>query len=499
MAVWRKCRGLSLIICFSIVVSSCAQYTDEARKSENADTKDFQLFGEEKNAFGNIMAPSDFDWRSCEGITLDFIVENNINANILSKESEKFTAVTGINVRIRNMDFATMKEKISIEFISQIGQYELIYLDPYQTLPIFKDYLEDLSYYEEDERLPHIVGGLESFLPEQVEVCSFYKDKEKLYAIPFDSTTMVLYYRKDIFEKYGEQMERELGYLPTPGSLEFTWERYLEVSDWIGKNVDETQIRYPSITMSADHNSIYTEFSNYVSAYGGDYFKPVDLGLLGGEQGYELMSDTEEFVQALTMYKKAVHAAKMEEGLTWAETANLFQNGEVAMMLNWDENAAKMENEKHSKVAGKTGYSILPYGSKRSANIYGGSGIGINKHVSEEKKLAAWMFIVWCTSPQVQIHTFLEEDGGNMPTRRNLQQLIFASYMVKLPQAQAVITAQKPAHVYYRPKIEQGYEFEMLIQRNLREYISEDISAEEIGEKMKAEWNTIVESRELVE
>jgi len=478
-----------IIICLLFQVAGCSLSKNEVIEEKDVSELAVQLFGEEGNAFGNIMAPEGFDWRICEGITIDFIVENNINANILSKESEKFTAVTGINVRIRNMDFVTMKEKINIEFISQIGQYELIYVDPYQTLPLFKEGLEDLRKYEDDESLPHIVGGLESFSAKQVEVCSFYEEEDKLCAIPFDSTTMIFYYRKDIFEKYGEQMERDLGYMPLPGSAEFTWERYLEVSEWMGENIPKEEIRYPSVTMSADHNSIYTEFSNYLSAYGGDYFLEENINSIGLEVGKELHSDTPEFIKALEMYKKVNTSTELGKvGLTWDESANLFQNGEVAMMLNWDENAAKMENQKQSKVAGKTEYTVLPYGSERSANIYGGSGIGINKYVSEEKKLAAWLFIVWCTSPQIQIHTFLEEEGGNMPTQENLQHLISAYYMVKLPQAKAVINAQKPRYAYYRPKMKYGSEFELLMRKNLREYLQGDISAEEIGAKMKAEW-----------
>ncbi|MDD3795388.1 MAG: extracellular solute-binding protein [Lachnospiraceae bacterium] len=451
-----------------------------------------ELFGNKKSAFGNVTAPASFDWKQCDGTTLDFIVENNINANILSKECAKFTEVTGINVRFRNVDFETMTDQINMEFISQAGQYDLIYIDPYQTLPRFSDSLEDLNYFEKNEEYPHIVGGLESFSEEQVKICSYYLDEDKLCAVPFDSTTMILYYRKDIFEKYAEKMTADLGYVPSPGSREFTWERYLEVADWLEKNVSREELQYPCVTMAAHHNSSYVEFSSIMSAYGGDYFEDEDVSLLGTGSEMEIQSNSEGFVKALAVYQKLTRQTTKQSGrLNWDQSAELFKKGKVGMMVNWDENAAMIENENDSAVAGKTGYSVLPYGDSKSANIYGGSGVGINKYISEGHKLASWMFIVWCTSPEIQILTFLEKEGGNMPTRSSLLHLIAAQYMMILPQAPAVINAQKQSYVYYRPKLEAEYEFEKMMQENLEKLLLEEVTPEEVGENIRTEWMAV--------
>lgn len=454
-----------------------------------------QLFNGKKSAFGNVMAPEDFDWRQCEGITLDFILENNINANILSKECAKFTEATGINIRIKSVDFETMIEQINMEFISQVGGIELIYVDPYQTLVRFKDCLEDLNKYENDPELPHIVGGLESFKEDQVKVCSYFEDEEKLCTIPFDSTTMILFYRKDIFEKYMDQMQQDLGYCPMPGTREFTWERYMEVAEWMEENVPE--IEYPFVTMSDNHNSIYAEFSNILDAYGGDYFADVQISSLGIEYGKELQVNEEEFLKALDVYQRLTALGGEEQTrMDWDECADLFREGKVAMMVNWDENAPMMENEKNSKVAGITGYAVLPYGSEKSGNVYGGSGIGINKFIDEDKKLAAWMFIVWCTSPQVQIQTFLEEEGGNMPTRTNLLHLIAGQYMAQLPQAPAVINAQKGPYVYFRPKMKYGYEFENIMRENLEKLVAGETSPEETADCIAGQWNLFLSKQD---
>lgn len=448
-----------------------------------------QLFGDKDTIYSPVMAPKGFNWRQCEGVVLDFLVENNINASVLMKEVEKFTKVTGIHVNIRSMDFDTLVERMNMEFISKTSQYELLYVDPYQFLTRFSNQLEDLNRFQNDDKLPHIVGGIESFNSNYVDICSYFIDKDKLYAIPFDTTSMIFYYRKDIFEKYKEDMMNDLGYDPFPKNHEFTWERYIEIAEWINENVPKSEILYSSVSMSAPHNSIYCEFSNVMSSYGADYFADENVNTLGTDKPRQLTVNTPQFKKALSVYKRLVSLSPIGmEGINWSELAELFSEGKVAMMLNWDENAAIMENESLSKVKGKVGYSILPYGTVRSANIYGGSGIGINANISEEKKLAAWLFIVWATSPQIQMKVLLDREGGNMPSRNELYRLIEASYMAYIDHAYASISAQKERNAYYRPKYRNVYSFEKIMIDNLHKMIKENLTPEETIYLIEKNW-----------
>ncbi len=471
---------LAIFVIIILVPAACI-------KNKEKDGMETVLFGEPANQFGNVTAPAAFDWKQCEGTILNFICEDNINANILSKECEEFTKVTGIKVNIKLMDFNTLEEKINMEFISKTAQYDLIYVDPYKTLNRFSNGLADINYYEKDESLPHIVGGLNSFSKEQLEVCSYFSKKDKLLSIPFDSTTMILFYRKDIFMEYHDRMEKDLGYDPDPVSGDFTWDRYIGVAEWIDQNVDKAKVKYGSLTMSAKHNSIYTAFSTILGAYGGDYFSNEKIVGLGTNTGPEILSKTTEFHTALLKFKDIIELnPQSNQGYTWDEVANAFTEGEAAMMMNWDENISAVEN---SELAGKVGYSTLPKGTIRSANIYGGSGIGINSYSDSKKKLAAWMFIVWATSPEVQMKTFTNKDGGTLPTRTALRDWIEAEYSDTLPQIKAMALSQKKEYAYYRPKMKNGYEFENVMITNLFQMVMEDISARSIAIKMRSQWN----------
>ncbi|HHV12394.1 MAG TPA: extracellular solute-binding protein [Clostridiales bacterium] len=473
-------RALAFLIIILLIPTGCD-------RAEEKTTTRTELFGGEPSEFGNVTAPSDFDWKQCDGTILNFICEDNINANILSKEVESFTRVTGIKVNIKRMDFNTLEEKINMEFISKTAQYELIYVDPYKTLNRFSDGLEDLNLYEQDESLPHIVGGIESFPKEQLEVCSYFEDTKKLDAIPFDSTTMILFYRKDIFGQYQEQMEQELGFDPNPGNGDFTWDQFIEVSKWINEHGEGEEPVHGSLTMSAEHNSIYTAFSTVLGAYGGDYFTNNKIKSLGTVTGFELQSRTEEFTTALKKFKEIIALnPENKEGYTWDKVATLFTEGNIAMMINWDENVSAIEN---SEIAGKVGYSVLPKGTKRSSNIYGGSGIGINSYASSKKKLAAWMFIVWATSPEVQMKSFMEKEGGTLPTRTALIEKIERDFSGGMPQVSAMIKSQKKEYAYYRPKMKNGYEFEDIMVTNLYDMIQEDRPVKNVSINMKSQWS----------
>ncbi len=441
--------------------------------------------------FQNLELPDHYNIRQFEGLTLNFIVENNLYANILTHESEEFSEITGININIKAVDFDTLIQKVNLDFITQSGKYQIIYVDPYQTLNRFYDCLEILDPYNKAKDQPHIIGFLDDFIDFQTEVCSYFMNKNQAYTIPFDSTTMILYYRKDIIDQYKNAFQQDMGYDPTPGTKDFTWERYCEVAKWINENVPNEEVMYGSGVMAQEHNSIFCEFSNILDAYGGDYFQDKNIDTLG-TRDYQLVNALDEnFIQALDMYKKVVDVSAPESvNWNWTDAATAFRNGEIAMMANWDENYTYVEDKILSKVAGKVGYAILPYGDTKSGNIYGGSGIGINKYASEKEKKAAWLYIVWATSKEMQLKVLLHPEGGSLPTRKSvydqlsidrndLNSTTNSDFLLK--HMKAVLMAWDPDNLYLRPKISNFYDVEKVLTHHLHQMIANNLDSHTVS------------------
>lgn len=454
-------------------------------------------------SFENLDLPESYNVKQFEGTTLNFIVENNLYANILTHESEEFSEMTGININVRPVDFDTLVQKVNLDFIAQDGNYQLIYVDPYQTLNRFYNYLEVLNPYNQYKNKPHIKGFTEDFIDFQTEVSSYFMDVENIYTVPFDSTTMIFYYRKDIFDRYRTQMINELGYDPVPGAVDFTWEIYCEVAQWIDENVPEEEVKYGSGLMAQEHNSIFCEFSNILSAYGGDYFLDPNINTLGLKSFNLINTLDPNFIQALEMYKRVASVSAPESvNWNWTDTANAFRNGEIAMMANWDENYTYVEDVVLSKVAGKVGYSILPYGDTRSGNIYGGSGIGINKYATDIEKQASWLYITWATSEEMQLKVLMHPEGGSLPTRKSAYDDLNDEMKdqagtnsgetdILLKHMSAVLDAWEPENSYLRPKTSNFYQVEKVLISHLHQMIEGNLESAVVSQKIYDELHQI--------
>lgn len=439
-------------------------------------------------SFEHFIFPEDFDIRTYEGVTLNFIVENNLNANVLSLETEEFTKLTGINIKIRPTDFDTFIQMINLDFISKAGDYQLIYSDPYQTLNRFHDELEVLNPYLNNPELPNLQVDMDDFFEEQIEVTSYFETKDNLYAIPFDSTTMILYYRIDVFRDFKESFMRAKGYDWTPGSPDFTWERFIEISEWIDTFVPNEIVEYGSGHMAQAHNSIFCEFSNILASNGGDYFKDEQIATLGLSDFQELDVLNETFIKSLDQYKRALAVAAPESiNWNWEDSAEAFKNGDIAMMLNWDENYGSMNTSSNFRVRNNIGTAILPYGDVRSANIYGGSGIGINKYATELEKEAAWFFITWATSKEMQLRILTEPTGGTLPTIKSAYEEIDPFFRASRPIIDTVLKAWQPENLYLRPKLEQFYAIEQILTNHLHEMIANDLKPSDTAIKIHEE------------
>ncbi|MDF2540546.1 MAG: extracellular solute-binding protein [Herbinix sp.] len=498
---WHKLIGfISTMIILAGILSACS-----GPKAEEKDGIELDINSLIGTSFENIEFPKGYNIKQFEGINLNFIVENNLYANILTHESEEFSEITGIDINIRAVDFDTLIQKVNLDFISQSGKYELIYVDPYQTLNRFYNYLEVLNPYNQSLSEPKIVGFTDDFIDFQTEVCSYFINKNQIYSIPFDSTTMIFFYRKDIFDQYRLQMQEDLGFIPEPGTPEFTWERYCKVAEWIEEHVPKEEVRYGSGLMAQEHNSIFCEFSNILAAYGGDYFSDKNINTLGTRSFQQINTMDSNFIQALDMYKEVAAVSAPESvNWNWSDTANAFRNGEIAMMANWDENYTYVEDPLLSKVAGNVGYSILPYGDARSGNIYGGSGIGINKYATEIEKKASWLYIVWATSKDMQIKVMVHPEGGSLPTRKSAYGELDTEELSEgeadiqataklLKHRSAILNAWEKENIYLRPKTSNFYDIEKVLISHLHKMIKEGQDSREVGKEIYDELNRLIE------
>jgi multiple sugar transport system substrate-binding protein len=383
------------------------------------------------------------------------------------------------------LELGALVQKIALDIGSGEGSYQIIYADPYQILAPYHEALVDLNDFNNDDNLPSVPKGLEDFIPTQLAAAGRFENEETLYALPYDCPTMIWMYRKDLFEKYGDQMSQDLGFDPMP-SASSTWEQYYQIARWFNENVDE--VPYGTGHQARQYDSLMCDFSNILWAYGGDYFeKGEEVGTLGTAEPGPSTLDRPEALEAAAFYKKLLEIA--HPGSTswdWNATDEAFRTGQVAMAPNWHEFTAVDQDPAESEIVGMIGYSPLPQGPVRAANMWGGTGVGINNRASTAEQKAAWLFLVWATSPDTMLMGMKSDVGGGTPTRTSLYELPEVEKAMEPPSSMpnlltydAVSEAWKPENIGLRPKIPPWNECDTAIYTEVSRMLAGQKSPEE--------------------
>jgi multiple sugar transport system substrate-binding protein len=401
--------------------------------------------------------PTGGGMRRFAGTTLNFISENTAPTSAIAANLEPFRRLTGIDVQIVQLELSALVQRVALDLASGVGSYHVIYADPYQVLAPYHEALADLNRFQDDPDLPD-AEDMDDFFPVQLDAAGRFGHGGEIYALPYDAPTLIWMYRRDVLEEHRERMQQDLGFDPMPRD-DSTWDEWYETSRWLREHRDETGIPYGTGHQARQHDSLMNDFSNVLWAYGGDYFRNgQDVGRFGSDDPGEPLLDRPEALEAAEVYRRLVSVAHPSStGWDWTGLAEAFGAGQVAMCAEWHEFAASFET---GDLAGKVGYARLPRGPARSANMYGGCGIGINGQSSEREQQAAWMFVTWATSKEVQLANLRSEVGGGTPTRESIYELpevrpemTRPSDMPNILTTEAVFQAWRPENIGLRPKI----------------------------------------------
>ncbi len=433
---------------------------------------------------GAEVSPNADMWKRYAGTTLNFVSENTSPTSAIAANLEPFKELTGIHVNVLQLELGALVQKVALDIGSGEGSYQIIYADPYQIMAPYHEALVDLNEFNEEDELPSVPKGLDDFIPTQLAAAGRFENEKQLYALPYDCPTMIWMYRKDLFEKYGDRMSQDLGFDPTPSSSS-TWEEYYEIANWFNENIDE--VPYGTGHQARQYDSLMCDFSNVLWAYGGDYFDNPEVGRLGAVDPGPCVLDRPEALEAAAFYKKLLEISHPGSvSWDWNATDEAFRTAQIAMCPNWHEFAAVDEDPAESEVAGKIGYAPLPKGPVRRADMWGGTGVGINNRASPAEQRAAWLFLVWATSPETMLMGMKSDVGGGTPTRGSLYRLPEVekameppSNMPNLLTYDAVSEAWKPENIGLRPKVQSWNECDTAIYTEVSKMLAGQKSPEE--------------------
>lgn len=202
------------------------------------------------------------------------------------------------------------------------------------------------------------------------------RDGETTYGIPWQRSTIVLYYNKDAFEAAGLDPEQP----PT------TWDELYEDAQ----------------KLTITENGQTTQYGIQIPSDGYAYWMLQTFCVQ--QDGFNLMNDTgtetyyddDRTATGLKFWKSLSEDGSQPSGIVaWATTPSDFLEGKTAMMYHTTGNLTNVKNN----ATFDFGVAMLPE-NESFGSPTGGGNFYIFKEVSEERQQAAFDFIKWMTDDE---------------------------------------------------------------------------------------------------
>lgn len=367
-------------------------------------------------------------WKQYDGAKLTFITENTPPSTGLRQIVERgdFKELTGIDVEILQQDLPVMLQRAELDLRSGGTTYDLIYAQDKPVTSVLADFLEDLRPYIEDDSLPQFEDGYDTdvWYPNYFAVAS-YAYSDRLISFPFDAADAVFCYRRDLFEQYSGQFEDEFGY-PLEYGPESTWKNVLDFATFFNRlNAKDSNVPY-GMGLHLGQFAWTTQLDIQRMLYAHGQWREFDIDdVQGSKDPGETRWGDEQSVRGLELYKALFEQSTPDAlSLGTVEVADAYNAGKIAMLTQYHEFAASFEDSANAGGGGKTAYDICPKGDEEfltnggelvNGTNCGIGGMSINAAASEDQKRAAYMFLVWATTVDVQTEN-LKISGGT-PTR----------------------------------------------------------------------------------
>ncbi|WP_041841128.1 ABC transporter substrate-binding protein [Actinoplanes friuliensis] len=311
---------------------------------------------------------------SSDANSIDVLMVNNPQMiDLQNLTADNFTKQTGINVNFTVLPENDVRDKISQEFSSQAGQYDIASLSNFE-IPIYakSKWIAPLDTYVAADT----AFNQADILPPMTK--SLTADDNKLYGEPFYGESSFLMYRKDVLDAQGIQMPAKP-----------TWQ---QVAD-IAAQVDGKQPGMAGICLRGQPGwgQIFAPLTTVVNTFGGTWF----------DADWNARVDAPEFKQATQFYVDLVRAhgevGAPQAGFT--ECLNNLIQGNVAMWYDATSAAGSLEAA-DSPVKGKMGYVAAPVVKTQSSGWLYAWSWSIQQ--ASKKKDNAWKFISWASSKEYE-------------------------------------------------------------------------------------------------
>lgn len=309
--------------------------------------------------------------------SISVLAQSSPQAVAIQDISSQFTDLTGITVNWTVLDEQSQANKAAVALGSGDGGYDVIQtptnlISTYAT----RGWIDSIDTLAQKKSLQVPGWNKDSFGSGLNGLLSY---KGKLYAAPMFIGTQIFYYRTDLFTAAG---------ITKPPT---TYKQL--VADV--KKVNSPDVAGIALRSAPDISQLLFDWSAWLYAYGGSYYKSYDNGTYSGSA-----LNSKAAVDALSDYADLLQHDAPSGATNWSVTdvTRAFSSGRVAVAQEGAVFGGTFNNPATSQVAGKVGTFALPAGPAGTFVPYNAHGWTVAKNSKATN--AAWLFTQWATLAQ---------------------------------------------------------------------------------------------------
>ncbi len=327
---------------------------------------------------------------SLEGVTINVIGVQDPWFFATEEVLSEFERETGIKVNLEGMAWDALQARLTTSFITKDPGVDVVNVDDCRLaqfadntwiVPITDYIRRDKAEVKMDEFIPEIIYS----------ACTWRGD---VYTLPVAMYVQFVMYRTDLLRKAGLKSP------PTKFENWWTWDTYM---DYVKELDDLGPDIYGTVIVGAISAPVIHMYTGLEVSKGVRWFKQFPES----PWDFTPMMNTQKSIDTLNYYLELYrHSPPESVNYLWFDAGVAFSTKDIGIYYWWSpygyliRQAGYMVPEP-SKNVGKYGYAVMPVepGEEKKYSV-GGHGLGIPQY--SDKKEAAWVFIKWLTSEEVQ-------------------------------------------------------------------------------------------------
>ena len=327
------------------------------------------------------------------GTTLNLLAFTNVQVSALQALTPDFTRLTGIKVNYTILTETDAASKAQITLSAHSPAFDIYDAENF----FIPGYVRNGWFYEVRELAAerHVTWPDFSLHPYSPTALSLLSYTNKLVALPIFFANQVVYYRRDIFERHAVKIPATIA----------------ELID-VCKEINNKPL--PAIALRANSGPVQNVFvwTTWLYDYGGTYFRTYNKAT-GKYSGPAL--DSPQAVTAAELYSDVLRHYAPAGATAWGvnRVSRAMLAGEIAMSQEGEPFGSVWNDPKISRVAGKLGAFPMPRGPGGRYITTAAHGYAISRYSKSVE--AAWLYVQWATSPEIQLKAAIEQPSSSPP------------------------------------------------------------------------------------